>query len=54
MSDSPEPTAAPVLQPDGSVAKPGLKFTTTGELLPKNQRTDKLLEGRKQEEMKRK
>ena len=52
MSESPEGSPTPVVQTETKTT--GLKITRVGELLPKNPRTEKLLEARRNEEMKKK
>ena len=50
MSESPEGSPTLVVQTETKTT--GLKITRVGELLPKNPRTEKLLEARRNEEMK--
>ena len=50
MSESSKGSPTPVVQTETKTT--GLKITRVSELLPKNPRTEKLLEARRNEEMK--
>ena len=52
MSESSEGSSTPVVQTETKTT--GLKITRVGELLPKNPRTEKLLEAKRNEGMKKK